>query len=72
MVTRKDVAEYAGVSVATVSYVVNHTKRVSPEVEKRVRDAVETLGYRPNLVARSLVTKETYHVAMLVDNLKNS
>ena len=71
MVTRKDVAERAGVSVATVSYVMNHTKKVTPEVEKRVRDAVEELGYRPNLIARSLVTKQTHHVAMLVDNLKN-
>lgn len=72
MVTRKDVAQYAGVSVATVSNVVNRAQRVSPEMEKRVRDAVEKLGYRPNLVARSLVTKQTHHVAMLVDNLKNS
>lgn len=72
MVTRKDVAEYAGVSVATVSNVVNHTKNVSPEVKKRVQEAVKKLGYRPNLVARSLVTKQTYHVAILVDNLRNS
>ena len=71
MATRKDVAEYAGVSVATVSYVMNQTKKVSPEVEERVREAIEILGYRPNLIARSLVTKRTNHVAMLVDNLKN-
>lgn len=71
MVTRKDVAEYAGVSVATVSYVMNQTKKVSPEVEMRVKQAIEILGYRPNLIARSLVTKQTNHVAMLVDNLKN-
>lgn len=71
MVTRKDVAEYAGVSVATVSYVINHTKKISPEVEERVKAAIETLGYRPNLVARSLATKQTNHVAMLTDNLKN-
>lgn len=72
MVTRKDVARYAGVSVATVSNVLNRAQKVSPELEKRVRDAVEKLGYHPNLVARSLVTKQTRHVAMLVDNLKNS
>lgn len=38
--TRKDVAEYAGVSVATVSYVVNHTKHVTPEVQARVEEAI--------------------------------
>ena len=69
--TRKDVAEYAGVSVATVSYVVNHTKHVTPEVQARVEEAIRELHYTPNLVARSLVTRKTQHVAMLVNNLKN-
>ena len=71
MATRKDVAEYAGVSVATVSYVVNHTKHVTPEVKARVEEAIRELHYTPNLVARSLVTRKTQHVAMLVNNLKN-
>lgn len=71
MATRKEVAGLAGVSVATVSYVLNKTKKVTPEVEKRVLEAVDALGYRPNLVARSLSTKKTRHVAMLVDNLQN-
>ncbi len=71
MVTRKEVAELAKVSEATVSYVVNNTKNVTPEVRERVLAAVHKLGYRPNMIARSLVTKETRHVAMLVDNLKN-
>ena len=69
--TRKDVAEYAGVSVATVSYVVNHTKHVTPEVQARVEEAIRELHYTPNLVAWSLVTRKTQHVAMLVNNLKN-
>lgn len=69
--TRKDVAQKAGVSVATVSYVLNHTKKFSPEVERKVRQAAEELKYRPNLVARSLVTKHSSNVAILVDNLKN-
>lgn len=71
MATRKDVAEYAGVSVATVSYVVNQTKHVTPEVKARVEEAIRELQYTPNLVARSLVTRKTQHVAMLVNNLKN-
>ncbi len=71
MATRKDVAERAGVSVATVSYVINHTKHVTPEVQARVEEAIRELHYTPNLVARSLVTRKTQHVAMLVNNLKN-
>lgn len=72
MSTRKEVADYAGVSVATVSNVVNDTKFVSDEVKKRVQDAIRELDYHPNLIARGLATKETRHVAIMVDNLKNS
>ena len=71
MSTRKEVAKLAGVSVATVSYVLNNTKNVTPKVRQRVLDAAEELQYSPNLVAKSLATKQTRHVAMLVDNLKN-
>ncbi len=71
MATRKDVAARAGVSVATVSYVINHTKHVTPEVQARVEAAIRELNYTPNLVARSLVTRKTQHVAMLVNNLRN-
>ena len=70
-VTRKDVAQKAGVSVATVSYVLNHTKTVSEEVEARVKEAARELQYQPNLIARSLITKRSMHVAILVDNLNN-
>ena len=71
MSTREDVARMAGVSGATVSYVLNNTKRVTPQVRERVLEAASALGYRPNLVARSLVMKQTMHVALLVDNLMN-
>lgn len=54
-VTRKDVARYAGVSTAVVSYVVNGGPRnVSPATEARVRDAIAVLDYRPNAAARAL------------------
>ena len=72
MTTRKDVARHAGVSEATVSHVINSTKYVSPDLEKKVREAIVTLGYRPNIVARSLVTKTTNHVAILVSDIKNA
>ena len=71
MATRKEVAQRAGVSVATVSYVLNGTKKVTTEVEARVREAVRELDYRPNLLARGLSKKETYHVVLVADNLKN-
>ena len=71
MATRKEVAQLAGVSVATVSYVLNGTKKVTAEVEARVREAVKQLNYRPNLLARGLSKKETRHVVLVADNLNN-
>lgn len=71
MATRRDVAALAGVSVATVSYVMNHTKNVTPEVQARVEAAIQELHYTPNLVAKGLATRKTQHVVMLVNNLKN-
>jgi LacI family transcriptional regulator len=54
-VTRNDVAEYAGVSTAVVSYVVNEgPRKVAPETRQRVLDAIRVLGYRPNATARAL------------------
>ncbi|MCA4135363.1 LacI family DNA-binding transcriptional regulator [Arthrobacter sp. M4] len=54
-VTRKDVARYAGVSTAVVSYVVNGgPKKVAPATEARVQHAIRVLGYRPNAAARAL------------------
>lgn len=54
-VTRNDVAEYAGVSTAVVSYVVNEgPRKVAPETRERVLEAIRVLGYRPNATARAL------------------
>lgn len=55
----KDVAREAGVSAATVSYVLNGTKKVSAEVEERVWQAARKLNYRPNTAARNLRRSET-------------
>lgn len=71
MATRKEVAQLAGVSVATVSYVLNGTKKVTAEVETRVREAVKQLDYRPNLLAQGLSKKATRHVVLVADNLNN-
>jgi LacI family transcriptional regulator len=54
-VTRADVARYAGVSTAVVSYVINNgPKAVAPQTAARVREAVELLDYRPNVNAQAL------------------
>jgi LacI family transcriptional regulator/LacI family repressor for deo operon, udp, cdd, tsx, nupC, and nupG len=58
-VTMKEVAERAGVSVATVSRVLNGTTYVAPEAAERINDAIKELGYSPNFFGRSLRRSET-------------
>lgn len=60
-----DVAQAAGVSVPTVSRVLNGWTNVSPELSQRVHEAVETLGYRPNSAARSLRSSKRTLVSVL-------
>ena len=54
MATIKDVAKDSNVSIATVSNVINNTKFVSPEIQKRVYDSMERLGYATNHIAKNL------------------
>jgi len=71
-VTRKDVARLAGVSTATVSYVINDGPRpVSEETRKKVLWAIEQLGYRPSAIARSLATKRTNNVGFVLPDILN-
>ncbi|MEA3334839.1 MAG: LacI family DNA-binding transcriptional regulator [Chloroflexota bacterium] len=71
-ITRKDVAERAGVSVAVVSYVVNDGPRpVSPETRARVEIAIDELGYYPNELARSLRSRQTSTIGLLIPRLTN-
>lgn len=68
--TLLDVARRAGVSVATVSHVVNRTgKRVSAEVQARVEEAVREVGYRPNFLARALKTRVSRTIGVVVRDL---
>jgi LacI family transcriptional regulator len=69
--TIKDVAQLAGVSVTTVSHVINGTRYVSDELRQRVMNAVEHLGYRPNFVGRTLRKGRSYSIALLLSNLAN-
>lgn len=62
----KDVAKAAGVSISTVSHVINGTRFVSEETTKRVKDAIEELNYTPNVVANSLRTKKSKVVGVIV------
>jgi DNA-binding LacI/PurR family transcriptional regulator len=66
MVTIKDVAKYAGVSIKTVSRVVNNLSEVSPETRQKVQHAILELGYQPNLLARSLVNGKTNTVGVVI------
>jgi LacI family transcriptional regulator len=59
MVTMRDVARLAGVSITTVSHVVNETRPVAPDTRDRVLAAVEQTGYTGDAIARSLVTGGT-------------
>jgi LacI family transcriptional regulator len=71
-VTHKDVAERAGVSVATVSYVINDGPRpVSEDARRRVQEAVAELGYVPNDLARSLRLQQTSLVGLIIPSLAN-
>ncbi|MDG9715202.1 LacI family DNA-binding transcriptional regulator [Streptomyces sp. DH24] len=71
MATMADVARSAGVSVATVSHVLNGTRPVLPHTRQAVLDAVEELGYTPNTLARSLVTSRTRSIGLAVSAISN-
>lgn len=71
MLTIKDVAKRAGVSIATVSAVINRNKFVSEKLKERVEKAVQELGYRPNKIAQSLKKKETKLLGVAVTEITN-
>jgi LacI family transcriptional regulator len=71
LVTMKDVAQRAGVSVSTVSHVINETRFVSDELRERVLRAMRELNYQPDAVARSLRTKKTHVVALVIPDITN-
>jgi LacI family transcriptional regulator len=70
-VRSKDVAQRAGVSIATVSHVVNGTRFVSDETRQKVLDAIEALNYRPNAVARGLATNSTRKIGLVISEISN-
>lgn len=67
--TIKDVAKLAGVSISTVSRVMNNSKPVSPEAKQKVLDAIAKLDFKPNELARSLVMRKSNLVGVIVEDI---
>lgn len=71
MITIQTVADAAKVSTTTVSHVINKTRKVSPETERAVLEAIERVGYSPNHLARSLAGGATRTVGVAIAALSN-
>jgi len=70
-ITSQDVAKKAGVSQSAVSRVFSPGASASPEMSRKVRRAAEALGYRPNILARSLITGKSKIIGLVVAYLEN-
>lgn len=70
-VTRADVARLAQVSETVVSYVINNNRYVAQDKRKRVEEAIRTLNYRPNNIARALKGKQSNQILFIADNITN-
>ena len=69
LITIKDIAKEAGVSTATVSYVINGSRPVMSEKRQRVLDIISKTNYQPNRVAKSLRTKKTNTIGVLAEDI---
>ena len=72
MITIRDVARQAGVSVATVSRVLNNSALVSPDTRDVVMKAVTQLGYRPNANAQALATQVSDTIGVVVMDVSDA
>src|SRR5947207_14101875 len=66
-----DVARESGVSIFTVSAVINNKAHVGKARRQRVEEAIRKLNYRPNLIARSLIMQKTQTIGMIVTDIAN-
>lgn len=71
MASIRDVAKKAGLSVATVSHVINGTRPARAETQERVRSAVRELGYSTNQVARNLAAGRSSFLGLLISDIRN-
>jgi len=69
--TAQDVANAAGVSLGTVSHVLTGNRYVRPETRERTERAIKELGFRPNRVAQSLVSRQTNTIGMVIPDIVN-
>lgn len=72
MATIKEVAKLSGVSVATVSRVINKSDSVTEKTKIKVLDAIDKLGYNPNLLGRNLRQSKTYKILVLLPTVSNA
>jgi LacI family transcriptional regulator len=70
--TIKDVSSAAGVSIATVSHVINNTKYVTEKTRKKVLDTIEHLNYKPNIGARNFKMGKRQTIGFVVPDISNS
>jgi LacI family transcriptional regulator len=70
-VTIKDIATEAGVSLGTISNVINGNVTVRPATRKRVTEAIRALGYQPSMLARSLRQNRTAMIGMVIPDITN-
>ncbi|PYI51798.1 LacI family DNA-binding transcriptional regulator [Paenibacillus flagellatus] len=66
-----DIAKAAGVSIATVSKVINETGRISADTRERVHEIMKELDYQPSVVASALTGKSTFSIGLLIPDLAN-
>ncbi len=71
MATIKDIARLAGLDISTVSRALNESTRVTDATRKRVKEMAEKLGYHKNEIARSLVTRKTKIIGLIVPDISN-
>ncbi len=69
--TIKDVAQCAGVSVATVSRVANRLGGVKPATERKILQVMDELRYVPNILARSVASQKTHLISMIIPDIEN-
>ncbi|WP_077533048.1 LacI family DNA-binding transcriptional regulator [Massiliimalia massiliensis] len=71
-VTIKDVAQKTGLSVSTVSLVLNHKPhRISEETKQRVLEAAKEMNYHPNQLAVGLIKKKTNTIGLIIPDITN-
>ena len=70
MTTLKDIAKLAGVSVASVSYVINGKKQLSEETTKRIKDAISETNFSPHTLAKSLRMGKTLTIGILLEDIR--